>query len=165
MHTDNSLKALKSFDQSVWLDYLHRELLRSGELQRQLEQDGVCGVTSNPAIFREAIAGSDAYHEAILTLVRSGADVSGIYLGLVRDDVRATADLLKDCYERSDGRDGYVSLEVSPHLAHDYEATVEEARKLWELIDRPNLMIKVPATDEGCQALSLLIEEGINVNA
>jgi transaldolase/glucose-6-phosphate isomerase len=165
MHTDNSVKALKFFDQSVWLDYLHRELLRSGELQRQLEQDGVCGVTSNPAIFREAIAGSDAYHEAILTLVRSGADVSGIYLGLVRDDVRATADLLKDCYERSNGRDGYVSLEVSPHLAHDYEATVEEARKLWELIDRPNLMIKVPATDEGCRALSLLIEEGINVNA
>ena len=161
---DNPLLRLVDFGQSVWLDFLSRAMLVSGELVSLIQEDGVSGVTSNPATFEKAIAGSADYDEAIVQLARQGMGTAEIYQNLVVDDIRITADLLRPIYDRLDGRDGFVSLEVSPHLAHDSAGTLIEARRLWERVDRPNLFIKVPGTWQGLAAIRQLVREGINVN-
>lgn len=160
----NPLAAIRSFGQSVWLDYLGRELIDSGGLRRLIEDDGVSGVTSNPAIFERAIAGGSAYDAVIARLTSEGKDPATIYRHLTLGDVAAAADLLRPLHEVTAGADGFVSLEVSPHLAYDSEGTVREARELWAALDRPNVLIKVPATRAGLPAVRRLVAEGINVN-
>jgi transaldolase len=150
--------------QSLWLDYIHRELLESGELRRLIEQDGIRGVTSNPTIFEQAIAGSAAYDSAIAALAREGKDARAILDALTVEDVGAACDVFAPIYEMTGRGDGFVSLEVAPDLAHDTTATVAEAKRLWAAVGRPNLMIKVPGTSEGLPAITALLAEGINVN-
>ena len=161
----NPLQQLHNFGQSVWLDYIRRNLFASGELKRLVAEDGVTGVTSNPSIFEKAIAGSTDYQDAIVELSgRKGADAKTIFESLAVSDIQQAADILRSVYDATDRRDGYVSMEVSPRLAHDTEATLAEARRLWATVDRPNLMIKVPATPEGLPAIETLLSEGININ-
>jgi len=150
--------------QSVWLDYLGRGAIKSGQLQRLIEQDGLSGVTSNPDIFEKAIGESHDYDAAIHALALEGKGVEQIYQALTVEDIQMAADLFRPTYDRTQGADGYVSLEVSPHLAHDIQGTIAEARRLWAAVQRPNLFIKVPATREGLPAIQQLISEGINVN-
>jgi transaldolase len=161
---ENPLLRLEALGQSIWLDFLSRGMLVSGELVALIQEDGVSGVTSNPAIFEKAIGQSSDYDEAIKGLARRGLSALEIYEELVVEDIRMTADLLRPVYERRAGGDGFVSLEVSPHLAHDSAGTLIEARRLWERVDRPNLFIKVPGTWEGLSAIRQLAREGINVN-
>jgi len=156
--------ALALLGQSLWLDYIHRDLLDSGELRRLIEQDGIRGVTSNPTIFEQAIGGGTAYDAAIAALAREGRDARGILEALAVEDVARAADAFRPIYEMAGGNDGFVSLEVAPDLAHDADGTVAEARRLWAAVDRPNLMIKVPGTAEGLPAVTRLIADGINVN-
>jgi transaldolase/glucose-6-phosphate isomerase len=160
----NPLLELRTFGQSVWLDFIRRGMLSSGELQRLIEEDGLRGVTSNPPIFEKAIAGSHDYDKSIQTLALEGKGVEEIYQALTVEDVQQAADLFRHIYDEAGGEDGFVSLEVSPHLAHDTEGTLAEARRLWTALDRPNVLIKVPATYEGLPAIQQLISEGINVN-
>jgi len=160
----NPLLQLEALGQSIWLDFLSRGMLVSGELVSLVQEDGVSGVTSNPTIFEKAIAQSSDYDAAVRTLARQGLTAPEIYEELVVEDIRMTADLLRPVYDRREGGDGFVSLEVSPHLAHDTAGTLIEARRLWERVDRPNLFIKVPGTWEGLPAIRQLIAEGINVN-
>lgn len=160
----NPLKTIGELGQSVWYDNLGRELLRSGELKRMIEEDGVRGVTSNPTIFEKAIGKERIYDSDIHALVDAGLNVHDIYEGLALEDIREAADLLQTVFDESEGADGYVSLEVSPHLAYDRSGTVAEARRLFELADRKNLMIKVPATSQGLAAVKELIAAGVNVN-
>ena len=157
------LKELANLGQAIWLDYIRRTFITSGDLQA-LVDDGLRGVTSNPSIFEKAIAGSSDYDQALHRLVDEGRSVEEIYEALTLDDIRQAADVLRPVYDATDGRDGYVSLEVSPTLAHDTAGTVEEARRLFKALDRPNVMIKVPATAEGIPAIERLIGAGINVN-
>jgi len=159
----NKLGNIADAGQSIWLDYIDRHLIRSGELQQFIERDGICGVTSNPAIFEKAIRTDSEYASTLQQL----GDVSPAtaFERLAIADIRAAADVLHPVYESSDWRDGYVSLEVSPKLAHDCEGTVKQARRLWREVGRENLMIKVPATDAGIPAMQRLIAEGVNVNA
>lgn len=154
-------------EQAVWLDFIQRDLLNGGELARMIEEDGVRGVTSNPSIFEKAIAGSGDYDDEIEKLLSSSSppSVTELYEVLAIEDIRAAADILRSVYDESGGSDGFVSLEVSPHLAEDTDQTVAEARRLWAEVSRPNLMIKVPATDKGAPAIEALIADGINVNA
>ena len=161
----NRIRALQRFGQSVWLDDLRRSLLTSGEFQRLIEEDGVHGVTSNPSIFKKAIAGSTDYLNVLQNLERS-ADLEpmALYEALAIRDICDAADLLRPVYDLTGRSDGYVSLEVSPYLAHDTEATIAEARRLWKAVGRENLMIKVPASVEGLPAICQLTSEGINVN-
>jgi len=162
---ENPLRQLRGCGQSPWLDYLKRSLVESGDLARMIAQDGVKGVTSNPSIFEKAIAGSDEYAGAIRDFLAQGdRDAGQIYEHLAFADIRAAADALAPVYQDTGGRDGYVSLECSPHLANDTEATVAEAQRLWKAIDRSNLMIKVPATPAGLPAIRRLIAAGVNVN-
>jgi transaldolase len=156
--------ALALLGQSLWLDYIHRDLLDSGELRRLIEQDGIRGVTSNPTIFEQAIGGGTAYDAAIAALAREGSDARGILEALAVEDVARAADAFRPIYDMAGGNDGFVSLEVAPDLAHDADETVAEARRLWAAVDRPNLMIKVPGTAEGLPAVTRLIADGINVN-
>ena len=150
----NRLRQLEQLGQSVWLDYVRRELLTSGGLKALLSNDGVKGVTSNPAIFEKAIAEGAEYRDALHAATRSGeTDAERIYERLAIEDIAMAADQLADVHEATGGRDGFVSLEVSPRLAHDTEATVAEARRLWRAVDRRNLMIKVPATPAGLPAI------------
>ena len=160
----NPLKALLGYGQSVWLDFIRRSLLTSGELARLLEEDGLRGVTSNPSIFEKAIAGSTDYADIIGSAQYKSFDAKALYEEIAVRDVRDAADLLRPVYQSSNARDGYVSLEVSPKLAHDTEGTLEEARRLWKTVGRANVMIKVPATPAGIPAIRQLISEGINVN-
>ena len=161
----NPLKALLKYGQSVWLDYIRRNLMTSGELKRLIEEDGLCGVTSNPAIFEKAIAGSTDYADiAERAEVGGDLDAKALYEQLAIRDIQDAADILRPVYNETKRRDGYVSLEVSPFLAHDTKATIEEARRLWKAVSRPNLMVKVPGTAEGIPAFQQLISEGINVN-
>ena len=157
--------AARNEGQSLWLDYIRRSLMASGQLDRLIEEDALRGLTSNPAIFQKAIGGSDEYDEAIAAFLGENPemDAGEIYERLAVEDIRRAADILRPVYNET-GIDGVVSLEVSPHLAHDTEGTIEEARRLWDAVDRPNLMIKVPATDEGIPAIEQLLSEGINVN-
>ncbi|HSL27810.1 MAG TPA: transaldolase [Anaerolineales bacterium] len=155
---------LQSLGQSIWIDFISRGIISSGELQRIIREDGISGVTSNPSIFEKAIAESYDYEEAIRALTLQGKNSDEIYQLLTVEDIQMVAAVLRPIYERTDGQDGFVSLEVSPRLAHDTQGTIEEARLLWSLVDRPNSMIKVPATREGIPAIKQLIGEGINVN-
>ena len=159
----NPVKALATHGQSVWLDYIKRDLILGGGLQR-LVDEGVTGVTSNPSIFEKAIAGGGEYDDLLKPLAGQGLDPKTIYERLAVRDIRDAADVLRPVYERTAARDGYVSLEVSPHLADDTAGTVAEARRLWGEVGRPNLMIKVPATPEGIPAIRRLIADGVNVN-
>lgn len=161
----NAVRALQDHGQSVWLDYIRRWLITSGELQHLVEQDGLRGITSNPSIFEKAIAGSGDYEEALRALEQQeDRDAKDLYEHLAIEDIRLAADVLAPVYRDTLRRDGYVSLEVSPHLARHTEGTIAEARRLWRTIERPNVMIKVPATPEGIPAIRQLIGEGINVN-
>jgi transaldolase/glucose-6-phosphate isomerase len=161
----NPLKDLLKFGQSVWLDYIRRDLITSGELKRLIAEDGLRGMTSNPAIFEKAIAGSTDYADILASLRdRSDLDAKARYEIIAIRDIQDAADLLRPVYDESKRRDGYVSLEVSPYLARDTQGTLEEARRLWKSVDRPNVMIKVPGTAEGIPAFEQLIGEGININ-
>lgn len=160
----NPLLELEALGQSVWLDYLRRNALNNGEIQGLINQDGVSGLTSNPAIFEKAIAGSHDYDNAIRSMVLEGKSIEEIYEALTIDDIQHAADLFRPIYDRREGGDGFVSLEVSPKLAHDTAGTIAEARHLWTAVNRPNLLIKVPGTREGLPAIQHLIGEGINVN-
>ena len=163
MHS-NPLAEIQQFGQSIWLDFLHRRILDSGELKRLIEEDNIRGVTSNPAIFQKAIGDSDVYDEEIRRLAVKGKSADEIYETLVVGDIQMAADLLRQMYDKSEGAHGFISLEVNPHLAHKTEESITEARKYWSLLDRPNVLIKIPATQEGLPAISTLISEGINVN-
>jgi transaldolase / glucose-6-phosphate isomerase len=161
----NPLTALRQYGQSVWLDLLRRSLVQSGELARLIAEDGLTGITSNPAIFQKAIEGNDDYAAAIAELAKKGqASPRQLFEALAVADVRGAADVLAPVYEESQGADGFVSLEVAPDLARDTRGSIEEGRRLWRSVDRPNLMIKVPATAEGLPAVLTLLTEGINVN-
>lgn len=161
----NPLKDLLKFGQSVWLDYIRRDLITSGELKRLIEEDGLRGMTSNPAIFEKAIAGSTDYADILASLKdRSDLDAKARYEMIAIRDIQDAADLLRPVYQESNLRDGYISLEVSPYLARDTKGTLEEARRLWKTVNRPNIMIKVPGTAEGIPAFEQLISEGININ-
>ncbi len=161
---DNPLLKLERFGQSIWMDFIRRGTISSGELKQLIEEDGLGGVTSNPSIFEKAIAESHDYDEAIRALALEGRSVDQIYAALTVEDIQRTADLFRPVYDRLDGADGFVSLEVSPYLAHDTARTIAEARQLWVAVARPNVMIKVPATMEGLPAIQQLIGEAINVN-
>jgi transaldolase len=163
--TANPLMGLQKFGQSIWLDYIRRNLLTSGELKRLIEEDGLRGMTSNPAIFEKAIVSSNDYADVLKSLQsRADLDANGRYEILAIRDIQDATDILRPVYESSKRRDGYVSLEVSPYLARDTQATLQEARRLWKAVGRDNLMIKVPGTKEGIPAFQQLISEGININ-
>lgn len=158
------VKALTDAGQSIWLDYIRRDMLQNGELAQLVREEGLRGMTSNPSIFEKALAGPH-YGALIEEAQRIGkGDTGAVYESVVVRDIQDAADLLMPVYEESDAHDGYVSLEVSPHLAHDTKGTLAEARRLWARVDRPNLMIKVPGTQAGIPAMRELIAEGINVN-
>ncbi len=164
----NPLQRLWSeHQQAVWLDFIERDLLTGGGLARLVSQDGVRGVTSNPSIFQKAIESGGAYDAAVADILgrQPGIDTVELYEALAIEDIRGAADILHGVWEESEGTDGFVSLEVSPHLAHDTRGTIADARRLWGEVNRPNLMIKVPATAGGIPAIEHLIAGGINVNA
>src|SRR5213594_712902 len=159
------LKDLQKYGQSVWLDYIRRNLITSGELKRLIEEDGLRGITSNPAIFEKAITGSTDYSDILSSLQsQSDLDAKARYEQLAIRDIQDAADMLRPVYQSTKRRDGYVSLEVSPYLARDTQGTMEEARRLWKAVGRENVMIKVPGTAEGIPAFQQLISEGININ-
>jgi len=160
----NPLKRLGTLGQSIWLDYIRRDLMASGELRRLIDEDGLRGMTSNPSIFEKAIADSHDYDGDIRAMALGGNRADAIYETLSQRDVESAADQFRPLYDRTDGQDGYVSLEVNPHLAHDTKGTIEEARRLWAALNRPNVLIKVPATANGLPAIQQLIGEGISVN-
>lgn len=163
--TVNPLKALAEFGQSVWLDYIRRSLLTSGGFDRLINEDGLRGCTSNPAIFEKAIAGSTDYATTIADLKkRGGANAMTIYEELAFVDIRDAADRLRRVYDATNGKDGYVSIEVSPHLARDTQETIKEARRTWATVGRPNIMVKVPGTEEGLPAIRQLLSDGISIN-
>ena len=162
--SDNPLNRLREFGQSIWLDFLSREIVMSGELKKLIEEDDLKGMTSNPSIFNKSITGSEYYDEDIKAMLRKGNEPSGIYETIAIRDVQDAADMFRPVYDRLEGGDGFVSLEVNPHLARDIDGTIEEARRLWRELDRPNVFIKVPATLEGLTCIRQLISEGINVN-
>ena len=158
------LEQLEALGQSLWLDYIRRDLITGGGLARMIQEDGLRGMTSNPALFEKAIAESRGYDAEIEALTLKGKDAQAVYESLSQRDVQGAADLFRPYYDSSGGADGFVSLEVDPHLAHDTKGTLAQARRLWGALDRPNVMIKVPATDEGLPAIQQLTAEGISVN-
>jgi transaldolase/glucose-6-phosphate isomerase len=161
----NPLRELREYGQSVWLDYIRRHLITSGELQRFVAADGLSGVTSNPSIFEKALVGSSDYNDFLAGAAKQqGQDAMSLYEDFAVADVQQAADVLRQVYDQTQRRDGYVSLEVSPYLAHDTQGTLRDARRLWNKVGRENVMIKVPATPEGIPAVRQLISEGINVN-
>ena len=160
----NPLKGLLDFGQSPWMDYIRRDLLTSGELKKMIENDGLRGMTSNPAIFEKSVTGSTLYSDIINAPDAKFLDAKGLYEKIAIRDVQDACDIFKPVYQQSKRRDGYVSLEVSPYLANDTKGTLEEARRLWKAVGRENLMIKVPATPEGIPAIRQLLEEGLNIN-
>jgi transaldolase len=162
--TQNPLLELQKQGQSVWLDYIRRDLITSGELKRLIDEDGLRGITSNPSIFEKAIAGSTDYAGFLDQLRAQGLSSGDIYERIAVRDIQDSADLLLSVYKATNKHDGYVSLEVSPTLARDTKGTIEEARRLWKTVARPNIMIKVPGTAEGAPAVRQLIGEGININ-
>ncbi|MBV9573394.1 MAG: transaldolase [Acidobacteriales bacterium] len=160
----NPVKDLQKFGQSVWLDYIRRDLLTTGELKRLIDDDGLRGMTSNPSIFEKAIADSSFYSDFLKSLESKGLDANGRYEALAIRDIQDAADIFRPVYDSTRARDGYVSLEVSPYIALETERTVTEARRLWKAVNRENVMIKVPGTAEGIPAFEQLIGEGININ-
>jgi transaldolase/glucose-6-phosphate isomerase len=162
--TTSPIAALQALGQSVWLDFISRKILRNGELRRLIKDDGLQGMTSNPTIFEKAIGESHDYDEEFARLQAEGKDVAAIYQALTVADIREALDQFRPVYDRTQGGDGFVSLEVSPLLAHDTDGTIAEAKKLWKLVDRPNLMVKVPGTPEGRPAIEELLVAGLNIN-
>lgn len=161
----NRVKKIHDFDQSIWLDFIDRKIMNTGELQKLIDEDGVRGITSNPAIFEKAISSSADYDEDIKTFAKEKPDNEDLFYALAIKDIQRAADLFYPVYdEEVKGADGYVSLEVSPLLAKDTEGTIKQARELWKLVDRKNVMIKIPGTAEGLAAIKAAISEGINVN-
>ena len=160
----NPLKGLLAYGQSPWMDYIRRDLLTSGELKKYIDNDGLRGMTSNPAIFEKAITGSNLYADILSSPDAKMLDAKGLFEKIAIRDVQDACDIFKPVYAESKRRDGYTSLEVSPYLANDTKGTVEEARRLWKAVNRPNVMIKVPATPEGLPAIRQLLEDGININ-
>jgi transaldolase len=164
MQPVSPVKRLLELGQSPWLDFIRRSLVETGELARMIDEWGVRGVTSNPVIFEKAIAHTDDYRAEVARLARAGQSAQEIYEALAIEDVRAAAKLLEPVYQATGGADGFVSLEVSPHLARDAAATIAEAKRLWSALGRANVMIKVPGTNEGLTAIRSLLADGINVN-
>ncbi len=163
--TKNPLKELLSYGQSMWLDYIRRDLFTTGKLKQMIEDDGLRGMTSNPSIFEKAIADSSLYDDILKSLAaRKDLDATGKYEQIAIRDIQSAADALRGVYQESKFRDGYVSLEVSPYLARKTQETIDEARRLWKTVQRENVMIKVPGTAEGIPAIRKLIGEGININ-
>lgn len=160
----NPLEQLHAYGQSVWYDNISRDMVQDGGLQALIDNSGVLGVTSNPTIFAKAVGESELYDDEIREGIAEGQDAQTIFEHLAVADIQAAADILRPIYDRTKAYDGYISLEVSPTLARDTEGTVAEARRLWSAVDRPNLMIKVPATEQGLPAITSLIGQGINVN-
>lgn len=160
----NKVKRIADFGQSIWLDFFDRKIMDSGELKRLIDEDGVKGVTSNPAIFEKAISNSTDYDGDMATLSSQKDSKDDIFFGLAVKDIKRAADFFKPIYQETHGGDGFVSLEVSPHLAHDTEGTVNQARELWKAVDRENVMIKIPSTSAGLPAIRKCISEGININ-
>jgi transaldolase/glucose-6-phosphate isomerase len=160
----NPLKALLTYGQSPWMDYIRRDLLTGGGLKKYIDNDGLRGMTSNPAIFEKAITGSNVYDDILSSPAAKTLDAKGLFEKIAIRDVQDACDIFKFVYTDSKRRDGYVSLEVSPYLANDTKGTIEEARRLWKAVDRPNVMIKVPATPEGMPAIRQLLEDGLNIN-
>jgi transaldolase len=162
--TTNHLLEIKQFGQSIWMDNLSRDLIQSGELKQLVESQGICGITSNPAIFEKAIAGNAIYDADIEKGVQAGLPTNQIYESLIFDDIRNACDILQPVYASSDGLDGYVSIEVPPTIAHDSEATIREAQRYYEAIGKENVMIKIPGTSECLPAIEATIKAGISVN-
>jgi len=160
----NPLRALLAYGQSPWMDYIRRDLLTSGGLKKYIDNDGLRGMTSNPAIFEKAITGSNLYADILTSPTAKTLDAKGLFEKIAIRDVQDACDIFKSVYAESKRRDGYVSLEVSPYLANDTKGTIEEARRLWKAVGRPNVMIKVPATPEGLPAIRQLLEDGLNIN-
>jgi len=160
----NPLLELKALGQSVWLDDIDRGQLRSGLFGRLIDEDGLSGATGNPTIFEHSITHDTTYDEQMQHLLHEGKGPKEIYEALAMTDVRMVADLLRPTYDRTNGQDGFVSIEVSPHLAHDAEGTLSEVRRFWHTIDRPNLMVKIPSTPAGVPAIRQAIASGININ-
>ncbi len=160
----NPLEGLQALGQSPWLDNINRDQLKSGDLARMVGAGDVTGLTSNPTIFQQSISSSDDYDASIRVHAQHGASVQEIFYALASEDVQAAADIFRPVYDRSAGRDGFVSLEISPRLAHDTDGSVREALQIWQHVDRPNLMIKIPATRSGLAAITAAIRAGINVN-
>jgi len=162
--SSNPLQQLAALGQSVWYDYIRRDLYRSGRLAELIRDDGLAGMTSNPTIFQKAIAETDLYDEDIRGLGSEGKDAGAIFEGLAVRDVQSAADVFRPVYDRSGGNDGFVSIEVQPRLAGDTAGTIEEAKRLWQSCSRPNVMVKIPGTAEGVPAIRKCLSEGININ-
>ncbi len=158
------LARLTTLGTSIWLDQIQRSLTQGGELRRLVDENSLRGMTSNPAIFEKAILGGDEYDDQIAELFHGGADSRSIYQAIAIQDVQEAADILRSVYDETDGYDGYVSLEVDPDLAFDTDKTIAQAKEYWGRVDRPNLMIKIPGTDEGLPAIEQALYEGININ-
>ena len=162
--TTNHILEIAQYGQSIWMDNLTRDLIESGDLKKMIEEQGIRGITSNPAIFEKAIAGNKIYEADIEKGIRAGLPTEKIYESLVFDDIRLACDIFGPVYEESNGLDGYISIEVPPTIAHDTEATINEARRYYQEIGRENVMIKIPGTDSGLPAVEEVIADGINVN-
>jgi transaldolase/transaldolase/glucose-6-phosphate isomerase len=160
----NRLQNIHDLGQSIWLDSFDRKLMDSGELQKLIDEDALCGITSNPSIFEKAVTSSSDYDEDIRKLAEENKSDEEIFFGFATSDIQRAADILKPVYDKAKGTDGFVSLEVSPHLANDTEGTIKQARELWKTIGRKNVMIKIPGTREGLIAIKQCISEGININ-
>ena len=160
----NPLNKIRNLNQSIWLDLLDREIMNSGKLQSLIDEDDLRGLTSNPSIFEKAISGSSDYDEDIIKISKTENDNSAIFFDLAIADIQRAADIFKPVYDKTNGKDGFVSLEVSPYLARDTDGTIEQARELWKRVDRKNVMIKIPGTKEGLIAIRECLREGININ-
>jgi transaldolase len=161
---ENPLQKLGTLGQSIWLDYIQRDLIESGELRRLIEKDKISGITSNPSIFEKAISSCHDYDNDVRAMALQRKNAGTIYEALSQQDVQRAADEFRFLYDATEGADGYVSLEVNPHLAYDAKGTLVEARRLWASLNRPNILIKLPATMEGLPVIRQLVSEGINVN-
>jgi transaldolase len=160
----NPLLELEALGQSLWLDDIDRGDLLSGRFRRLIEEDGLSGATGNPTIFEHSITHDITYDEQVQHLIQQGKGAQDIYEALAISDEQTAADLLRPVYERTGGQDGFVSIEVSPYLAHDTEQTLAEVRRFWRAIERPNLMVKIPSTPAGISAIRQALAEGININ-
>lgn len=161
---ENRVKQIHELGQSIWLDFLSREIMDNGKLQQLIDEDGLCGVTSNPSIFEKAISSSSDYDDDIATFAQQKDSNDDIFFSVAVKDIKRATGIFKPVFEKTSGGDGFVSLEVSPHLAKDTEGTIKQARDLWQQVDAPNVMIKIPGTTEGLPAIRKCISEGININ-
>jgi transaldolase / glucose-6-phosphate isomerase len=160
----NPLKGLLAYGQSPWMDYVRRDLLTSGQLKKYIDNDGLRGMTSNPSIFEKAITGSNLYNDVLNSPEAKQLNANGLFEKIAIRDIQDACDIFRPVYDASKRRDGYVSLEVSPFLGFDTKATIDEARRLWKAVNRPNVMIKIPGTPEGLPAVRQCLEEGLNIN-